>query len=105
MTMDFAKRAAAKLPDIARIPSEHREAFCEHAAVIIADTQLDIITQVRRRTFQDGGDADAAIFEETEQAAVDLLGAVNKLSIAQYNFLQAAIDAAARTICRPNPAA
>jgi hypothetical protein len=85
----LAKRAAAKLPDIAKIPPEQRGAFCEHAATIIADTQRNIIT---RGAFKEDGKGGAAIFEEIERAAVDLSHAVVKLTGAQFKFLQAAID-------------
>jgi hypothetical protein len=96
---DIADRAAAKLPDIAKIPPEQREAFCKHAAVIIAETQFGILWRVSLlRHFQEGGQGDVAIFKEIEQAAVDLARAVEKLTTAELYFLQAKIDTVASSL-------
>jgi hypothetical protein len=62
--VDLAKRATAKLPDIAKIPPEQREAFCKHAMGLIVNTQSDIILRgALLRHFQEGGQGDAAIFK------------------------------------------
>jgi hypothetical protein len=98
--IDVAKRAAAQLPDIAKIPLEQREAFCERAAVIIADTQMDIISRDALFFFQEDGEGDAAVFEEIERAAVALNRAVGKLTTAQFNLLQGKLDDQGRAYSR-----
>jgi hypothetical protein len=101
---DIAGRAAAKLPDIAKIPPEQREAFCKHAAVIIAETQFGIFWRATLlRHFQEGEQGGAAIFKEIEQAAVDLYRAVEKLTIAELHFLQAKIDTVGSSLKHISP--
>jgi hypothetical protein len=93
---EVARLAALRLADIAKIPSEHHGAFCEHMTWVIADTQCQIISRVTTLDYGGGG---VTVFEEVEEAVVNLQRAVAKLTRAQEDYLQEVIQATAKQLC------
>jgi hypothetical protein len=88
-TVAAAKRAAAKiratrLPEIADVLPEKRDAFCKHVAEILISTRLGVIVRAKNR---------ADIFGRIERAANELNNAVLELTSEQFDFLQGRITA------------